>query len=47
MKGVVLHGIITDGDIQRAFDKVENPMHLLTTDVMTDSPMTIEMNERF
>jgi len=47
MKGTALHGIITDGDIRRAFDLTENPMHLSATEIMTANPLTIEMNEKF
>jgi arabinose-5-phosphate isomerase len=47
MDGTALRGIITDGDIRRAFDKTEDPMRLSATEIMTANPMTIEMNERF
>lgn len=47
MDGSDLLGIITDGDIRRAFDKAEDPMRLSAADVMTADPVTIAMNERF
>ncbi len=47
MDGSTLLGIITDGDIRRAFDKAEDPMRLSAADVMTANPITIAMNERF
>jgi arabinose-5-phosphate isomerase len=47
MEGTSLLGIITDGDIRRAFDKTEDPMRLSAAEIMTVNPMTIEMNERF
>ena len=47
MDGPALCGLITDGDIRRAFDKAEDPLRLRAKDVMTSNPMTIGMNERF
>ncbi len=47
MDGENIGGIVTDGDIRRAFDKTENPMALQAHDFMTRSPKTISMNERF
>jgi arabinose-5-phosphate isomerase len=47
MDGTALCGLITDGDIRRAFDKAEDPLRLLAKDVMTSNPMTIGMSERF
>ena len=47
MDGSALCGLITDGDIRRAFDKAEDPLRLRAKDVMTSNPMTIGMGERF
>lgn len=47
MDGTALCGLITDGDIRRAFDKGEDPLRLLAKEVMTANPMTIGMDERF
>lgn len=47
MDGSALCGLITDGDIRRAFDKAEDPLRLLAKEVMTADPMTIGMSERF
>ena len=47
MDGPALCGLITDGDIRRAFDKAEDPLRLRAKDVMTSNPMTIGMGERF
>jgi arabinose-5-phosphate isomerase len=46
MDGAVLHGIITDGDIRRAFDKSSDPMQLNAVEIMSLSPITIQVNER-
>ena len=40
-----LHGIITDGDIRRTFEKFENPLNLHAADFMTVNPLTIGPNE--
>lgn len=47
MDGPALCGLITDGDIRRAFDRAEDPMRLVAKEFMTANPMTIGMNERF
>jgi arabinose-5-phosphate isomerase len=47
MEGTILQGVITDGDIRRAFDKTENPMHLSAKEIMTSNPMTIEESTKF
>lgn len=46
MEGQALRGIITDGDIRRAFEKVANPMELVAADIMTANPRTIGHRER-
>lgn len=47
MDGPSLCGVITDGDIRRAFDVSEDPMRLSAKNIMTADPMTIRMDERF
>lgn len=42
-----LAGIITDGDVRRAFDKTHDIKQLQAKDIMTSSPITIDMNDRF
>jgi arabinose-5-phosphate isomerase len=41
----VLKGIITDGDLRRAFEKDDNPLSLKAKDIMTKSPVTIRNGE--
>ena len=40
-----LLGIITDGDIRRRLESVENPLQGLAVDMMTKSPRTIDADE--
>lgn len=47
MDGHNICGIITDGDIRRAFDKAQNPLNIQAHDFMTRNPKTISMHERF
>mgnify|MGYP001262280710 FL=1 len=47
MQAGSLAGIITDGDVRRAFDRTDNPMTLLARDIMTASPKIIDPDERF
>lgn len=42
-----LSGIITDGDIRRAFDKTENPLSLQAREIMTAQPKIVGPDERF
>ncbi|MCW9717789.1 KpsF/GutQ family sugar-phosphate isomerase [Avibacterium sp. 21-599] len=42
-----LKGIITDGDIRRAFDKFENITKITAKDFMSTSPKTIDENAKF
>jgi arabinose-5-phosphate isomerase len=42
-----LRGVITDGDIRRAFDRHDNPMALRARDMMTPNPAVIGPQERF
>lgn len=42
-----LLGIITDGDIRRAFEKSDDPLQLLAADIMTTRPLTTVPSERF
>lgn len=42
-----LAGIITDGDVRRAFDRVDNPTNLRAQDIMTSHPKVIGPEERF
>ena len=42
-----LSGIITDGDIRRAFDRHPNPMNLMAREIMTAHPQTIAATERY
>ncbi|MBP7900463.1 MAG: KpsF/GutQ family sugar-phosphate isomerase [Gammaproteobacteria bacterium] len=49
---LVLHeqklvGIITDGDVRRAYDKSDDVKQLSAQQMMTTSPVTIDVNERF
>lgn len=46
MKGTNLCGIITDGDIRRAFEKEGDPSTLVAADLMTTTPKTIDQSER-
>lgn len=41
-----LHGIITDGDIRRAFERHGNPMTLRARDIMCATPRTIAETDR-
>lgn len=47
MEGEVLSGVITDGDIRRAFDQTANPLALVASQVMTVNPMSVPVGERF
>ena len=42
-----LRGIITDGDIRRAFDREDNPMNLKAREMMTAQPAWTGPDERF
>ncbi len=42
-----LVGIITDGDVRRAYDKSDDVKQLTAQEMMTTSPVTIDVNERF
>lgn len=42
-----LVGIITDGDVRRAYDKSDDVKQLCAQQMMTTSPVTIDVNERF
>lgn len=42
-----LKGIITDGDVRRAFDKFENITEITAKDFMSTSPKTIDENAKF
>lgn len=42
-----LCGIITDGDVRRAFDAYEDVKRLKASDLMTANPLTIDPNARF
>lgn len=42
-----LVGIITDGDVRRAYDKSDEVKQLTAHEMMTTSPVTIDVNERF
>jgi len=46
MDGQTLRGIITDGDIRRAFEKDDAISTLTAADFMTTAPKTIHKNER-
>ena len=37
-----LSGVITDGDIRRTFERFENPLSLLASDIMSTSPRVID-----
>jgi arabinose-5-phosphate isomerase len=40
-----LAGVITDGDIRRRLERVENPLNGVAQDLMTTNPRTIDCNE--
>lgn len=42
-----LAGIVTDGDVRRAYDKTDDVKQLTAAEMMTTSPVTIDVNERF
>ena len=42
-----LLGIITDGDLRRAFGKEGEVAHLLASQMMTPDPLTVKGNTRF
>lgn len=42
-----LVGIITDGDVRRAFDRMSDPMSLCAAELMTGDPKVIGPDERF
>ncbi|TDV37314.1 arabinose-5-phosphate isomerase [Paraburkholderia caballeronis] len=46
MNGDRLCGVITDGDIRRAFEHNETAMQLAAADIMTRTPKTVNLNER-
>lgn len=47
MDGAVLQGVITDGDIRRAFESSETPLDLTASEIMTKQPLTTMASERF
>jgi len=47
MDGYQLRGIITDGDLRRALDAIDNPTLLKAEDFMTKSPKTVSESEMF
>jgi arabinose-5-phosphate isomerase len=47
MEGANLLGLVTDGDIRRAFDQSEHPLALVASQIMTARPMTVDVGERF
>lgn len=47
MEGTVLQGVITDGDVRRAFDRETEFKTLQARDIMTSHPKTIRPNMRF
>ncbi|WP_298397402.1 KpsF/GutQ family sugar-phosphate isomerase [uncultured Azonexus sp.] len=47
MDGSVLQGVITDGDIRRAFDRSDDPLRMSAADLMTANPLSIDQQERF
>ncbi len=47
MEGKELRGVITDGDIRRAFEKSDSPLSLTAGDIMTRQPLTTHAGERF
>lgn len=47
MENNKLKGVITDGDIRRAFDKFENITEIKARDFMSTSPKTIDENAKF
>ncbi|KGQ29022.1 hypothetical protein JP28_02120 [Gallibacterium anatis] len=47
MENNELKGVITDGDIRRAFDKFENITEIKARDFMSTSPKTIDENAKF
>jgi arabinose-5-phosphate isomerase len=47
MDGAVLQGVITDGDIRRAFERSEDPLTLTASEIMTKQPLTTMASERF
>jgi len=46
MQGKALHGIVTDGDIRRAFEQGPAMFDLTAADIMTTTPKTIAQSER-
>lgn len=47
MDGDELQGVITDGDIRRAFERSDDPLSLSAKEMMTANPLTISLHERF
>lgn len=47
VRDLSLLGIITDGDIRRAFEKTDDPLQLVAADIMTTKPLTTSPSERF
>ena len=43
----VLKGIITDGDLRRAFEAEDDVKHLRASQMMSSQPLTIDQNVRF
>lgn len=47
MEGEVLHGIITDGDVRRAFDRFDDITAVTAEMIMTRAPKTVRDDKRF
>lgn len=47
MDGDALFGLITDGDIRRAFDQSDDPLALVASQIMTGDPLVVGAGERF
>lgn len=47
MEGESLRGIITDGDVRRAFDAQDDVKHLQAMQIMSGNPLTIAADMRF
>ncbi len=42
-----LLGVVSDGDLRRAFENYPVPTHLLASDLMAPQPLVVQENERF
>lgn len=47
MEGQALRGIITDGDVRRAFENHDDVRGMQAQDIMSPNPLTIDHNTRF